>query len=106
MEYLKCVECGLEIRTKPARVQIEHCPRCLARHATKSAMVLTARPLSPAVGWGEHPSGPSAAMAPGVSPDAPRAAARSAGASRRASQGALAAAVRNLRSTGRQRPAR
>ncbi len=106
MEYLKCVGCGLEIRTKPARVQIEHCPRCLARHATKSSMVLTARPLSPAVGWGNHPAGPSAAMAPGVAPDEPRARTRSAGASRRANQAALAAAVRSLRSPGRQRPAR
>jgi hypothetical protein len=106
MEYLKCVRCGLEIRTKPARAQIEHCPRCLARHAAKSSMVLTGRP---AVGWGDHPSAQSASLVPGlpgVTPDESRAKLRSAGASRRASQAALAAAVRNLRSPGPHRPAR
>lgn len=80
MEYLKCVQCGLEIRTRPARVQIESCPRCLARSATMSPMVSTDREMS--VG------------------------ARRAGTSRRASAGVLANAVREMRSPGRARPVR
>ena len=77
MKYLKCVRCGLEVRAKPARVQIENCPRCLARAATMSPMVATT---------------PTAT--------------RSAGAARRASQAALAASVRNLRSPRHTRSAR
>jgi hypothetical protein len=101
MEYLKCVRCGLEIRPRPARVQIENCPRCLARNATMSPMVLAAQPLSPAVGWGDSTPGATA----GADRDMPRAA-RRAGTSRRASQGVLANAVREMRSQGRARPAR
>ena len=63
-------------------------------------MVLTARSWSPAVGRGSHPSAPSLAR------DEPRAKTRSVGSSRRASQAALAAAVRNLRSPGQHRSAR
>jgi hypothetical protein len=85
MEYLKCVRCGLEIRPRPARAQIENCPRCLARSATMSPMVRTAAPLADR----------------GVA-----AAARRAGTSRRASQGVLANAIREMRSQGRARPAR
>lgn len=77
MEYLRCVRCGLEIGAKPARVQIENCPRCLARASTVAPMVAA----SPAE-------------------------TRSAGAARRASQAALAASIRNLRSPRRTRPAR
>lgn len=80
MEYLKCVRCGLEIRPRPARVQIENCPRCLAHGATMSPMVGADRDLV--------------------------ATARRAGTSRRASQGVLANAVREMRSRGRARPAR
>lgn len=80
MEYLKCVRCGLEIRPKPGRGQIENCPHCLARGATMSPMV----------------------SAPAAAADATR----SAGASRRASQGVLAASVRDLRSQRPARPAR
>lgn len=78
MEYLKCVRCGLQIRPKPGRGQIANCPRCLARGATMSAMV--GAPATDAT--------------------------RSAGASRRASQGVLAASVRDLRSQRPVRPAR
>jgi hypothetical protein len=101
MEYLKCVRCGLEIRPRPARVQIENCPRCLARSATMSPMVRTAAPPSPAFGWGDR--------TPGTTAVADRdliAAARRAGTSRRASQGVLANAVREMRSQGRARLAR
>ena len=80
MELLKCVRCGLEIRPRPARVQIENCPRCLARSATMSPMVSADRDVL--------------------------AAARRAGTSRRASAGVLANAVREMRSQGRARPAR
>jgi hypothetical protein len=101
MECLKCVRCGLEIPPRPARVQIENCPRCLARSATMSPMVRAAARLSPAVGWGDG--------TPGATVVADRdltAAARRAGTSRRASQGVLANAVREMRSQGRARPAR
>ena len=101
MEYLKCVRCGLEIRPRPARTQIESCPRCLARSATMSPMVRAAESLSPAGGWGgltrEAPAGTQRDV---------HASARRAGISRRASQGVLANAVRELRSQGRMRPAR
>ena len=100
MEYLKCVRCGLEIRTRPARTQIDNCPRCLARSATMSPMVRAAEPLSPAVGWGDRAADAAAAA------DEPVRNTRRAGASRRASQGVLAAAVREMRSQGRMRPAR
>ena len=101
MEYLRCVRCGLEVRPRPARVQIENCPRCLARSATMAPMVRAAERLSPAVGWG----GSAADATAGADRDG-TAAARRAGTSRRASQGVLAAAVRDLRSQGRARPAR
>lgn len=78
MEYLKCLRCGLQIGPKPAAVQIESCPRCLAADATMSALVSAPAPAAP----------------------------RGAGASRRASQGVLAASVRDLRSQRRARPAR
>jgi len=29
--YLNCPRCGLSIRSKPDRLAIEHCPRCIAR---------------------------------------------------------------------------
>ena len=29
--YLNCPRCGLSIRSKPDRLPMEHCPRCLAR---------------------------------------------------------------------------
>ena len=87
MEYLKCVRCGLEIRARPARVQIENCPRCLARSATMSPMV-------------------PAAEASAVADDDVPAMARRAGTSRRFSQGVLANSVREMRSPGRARPAR
>ena len=101
MEYLKCARCGLEIRPRPARVQIEHCPRCLARSATRSPMVRAAESLSAAVGWGGRtPDAPAAGDRDGA------ATARRAGTSRRASQAVLANAVREMRSQGRARPAR
>ena len=100
MEYLKCVRCGLDIRPRGARVQIKHCPRCLARSATMSPMVRATEPLRPAVGRGGR-----TADAPVAERDL-TAAARRAGTSRRASQGVLAAAVREMRSQGRMRPAR
>jgi hypothetical protein len=100
MEYLKCVRCGLDLRPRPARVQIKHCPRCLARSATMSPLVRAAEPLSPAVGWVDRAADAATAAAE------PRANPRRAGVSRRASQGVLAAAVRDMRSQGRMRPAR
>ena len=101
MEYLKCVRCGLEVRPRPARVQIKTCPRCLAHGATMSPMVRTAESVSPAVGWGGK-----TADAPAVADRDAAAAARRAGTSRRASQGVLAAAIREMRSQGRARPVR
>jgi hypothetical protein len=108
MEYLKCVRCGLEIRTRPARVQIENCPRCLARGATLSPMVRVAEALSPSVGWGARAPDAQVVVTKrraAESRDA-LAALRRAGISRRASQGVLANAVREMRSHGRERPAR
>lgn len=101
MEYLKCVRCGLEMRPRPARVQIENCPRCLARSATMAPMARVPEALGPAVGWG----GRTMQTPAGADRDTP-AAKRRAGASRRASQGVLASAVREMRSQGRARPAR
>lgn len=101
MEYLRCVRCGLETRPRPARVQIENCPRCLARSATMSPMVRAAESLGPPVGWGG-----GTADAPAVADRDVAGAARRAGTSRRASQGVLANAVREMRSPGRARPAR
>ena len=100
MEYLKCVRCGLDIRPRAARVQIKHCPRCLARSATMSPIVRAMEPPRPGADWGGR-----TADAPVVERDV-AAAARRAGTSRRASQGVLAAAVREMRSQGRMRPAR
>ena len=64
-------------------------------------MVRAADALSPAVGWGDHTTEAASAAAADPAPNP-----RRAGASRRASQGVLAAAVRDMRSQGRMRPAR
>lgn len=108
MEYLKCVRCGLEVRTRPARVQIENCPRCLARGATMSRMVRVGEPLSPAVGWGGRAADADSVVTERRAADAGDAIAalRRAGISRRASQGVLANAVREMRSHARVRPTR
>ena len=64
-------------------------------------MVRAAAPPSPAVGWGGL-----AAEAPADSDRNVPVTARRAGTSRRASQGVLANAIRDLRSQGRMRPVR
>jgi len=65
-------------------------------------MVRAADALSPAVGWGDGAADGAAA----ATADEPLRNTRRAGTSRRASQGALAAAVREMCSQGRIRPAR
>jgi hypothetical protein len=55
MPYLRCGRCGLQFRIQAAYLQIENCPRCLARSATAAPLTLSAHRVSPAVGWGAPP---------------------------------------------------
>jgi hypothetical protein len=50
MACLTCGRCGLEIKIQAAFLRIDNCPRCLARSAIVSPLVLSARPPAPA-GW-------------------------------------------------------
>ena len=50
MAYLTCGRCGLEIKIRAAFLRIENCPRCLARAAIVSPLVLSTRALTPAAG--------------------------------------------------------
>jgi hypothetical protein len=60
MAYLTCGRCGLEIKIRAAFLRIENCPRCLARSAIVSPLVLSTRALTPAAGGSppaaDHPS--------------------------------------------------
>ena len=66
MAYLTCGRCGLEIKIRAAFLRIENCPRCLARTAIVSPLVLSARALTPADGHGgpasDHPPRASDAL--------------------------------------------
>jgi hypothetical protein len=52
MAYLNCGRCGLEIKIQAAYLRLENCPRCLARAAIVSPMVVSRGALAPAAGWG------------------------------------------------------
>ncbi len=52
MAYLNCGRCGLEIRIRASFLKIENCPRCLARAAIVTPLVLSNTPVTHAVGWG------------------------------------------------------
>ena len=52
MACLTCGRCGLEIKIQAAFLRIDNCPRCLARSAIVSPLVLSARASTPA-GWGD-----------------------------------------------------
>lgn len=52
MAYLQCGRCGLQIKIQSPYMHIDNCPRCLARSATVSPLVQSAKWISPAVGWG------------------------------------------------------
>jgi hypothetical protein len=60
MPHLYCGRCGLEIKIQTACLRIDNCPRCEARSATVTPMVLTAGGVGAAVGWGarapDHPA--------------------------------------------------
>ncbi len=47
MSYLNCRRCGLQIKIQAAYLSIDNCPRCLARSATVSPMIRTARRIAP-----------------------------------------------------------
>ena len=51
MPYLHCGRCGLQIRVQAHFMRIENCPRCLARSATVSPLVHSAKWIRPAAGW-------------------------------------------------------
>jgi hypothetical protein len=65
--YLHCGRCGLQIKIQAEYLRLDNCPRCLARSATATAMILSAQRVDPAVGWGPAPSG---AMERAVAPAA------------------------------------
>lgn len=52
MAYLNCGRCGLEIKIQAAFLRLENCPRCLARAAIVSPMVVSTSALAPAADWG------------------------------------------------------
>jgi hypothetical protein len=52
MAYLNCGRCRLEIKIQAAFLRLENCPRCLARAAIVSPLVVSRSPLVPAAGWG------------------------------------------------------
>jgi len=60
MPHLYCGRCGLEIKIQTVYLRIDNCPRCEARSATVTPMVLTAGGVGAAVGWGarapDHPA--------------------------------------------------
>ena len=66
MAYLNCGRCGLEIKIQAAFLRLDNCPRCLARTAIVSPLVVSRRALTPAAGWGLP------AEAGGPAPEAPR----------------------------------
>jgi hypothetical protein len=73
MAYLTCGRCGLEIKIRAAFLRIENCPRCLARSAIVSPLVLSTRALTPAAGWSppaSDPPSPQAIDPPLVDPGA------------------------------------
>lgn len=49
MSYLHCARCGLRVKIQAAFLSIQNCPRCLARTATVTPLV-----LSPVAGWGSR----------------------------------------------------
>ena len=55
MAYLNCGRCGLEIRVRAPFLTIKNCPRCLARAAIVTPLVLSSTPVTHAVGWGAPP---------------------------------------------------
>jgi hypothetical protein len=52
LPYLHCGRCGLQIRIQAEYLRVDNCPRCLARTATATAMILSSIRVDPAVGWG------------------------------------------------------
>jgi hypothetical protein len=52
LSYLLCGRCGLQIKVQAPFVRVENCPRCLARSATVSPLVQSARWSRPPVGFG------------------------------------------------------
>jgi hypothetical protein len=52
LPYLHCGRCGLQIRIQADYLRVDNCPRCLARTATATAMILSSRRIDPAGGWG------------------------------------------------------
>ena len=64
MAYLTC---GLEIRIQAAFLRLANCPRCLARTAIVSPLVVSRRRPTPAAGWGSpaEPGPPQAQQPPG-----------------------------------------
>ena len=47
MAYLHCERCGLEIKIQAAFLRVENCPRCLARTATISPLILSSYARTP-----------------------------------------------------------
>jgi hypothetical protein len=54
MSYLLCDRCGLQIKIQATFMHVENCPRCLARTATVSPLVQSAKWSRPAAGWGRE----------------------------------------------------
>ena len=51
MGYLNCGRCGLEIRIRASFLRINNCPRCLARSAIVTPLVLSSARVTHASGW-------------------------------------------------------
>ena len=54
MPYLHCGRCGLQIKIQAEYLRMEHCPRCLARSKALMPLVLSAKRVDPAVGFGRR----------------------------------------------------
>jgi hypothetical protein len=71
--YLPCGRCGLDIKIQAAFLQLENCPRCLARSASVVPLTLSPRRVSPPAAGARPVTGAStvsrAATATGDSDD-------------------------------------
>ena len=69
--FLNCSHCGLSIQMRFQSMQMEHCPRCLARARLLQPLLRSPLPLKALQGEGYTPSAPRRSRGPG--PDSTRA---------------------------------
>jgi hypothetical protein len=55
--YLNCPRCGLTVRPRADWLDVEHCPRCIARRREAVRMFASALPLSELYADGPGPLG-------------------------------------------------